>query len=346
MWVIASIIDVFTISSKLSGRKKIAALHDAPYANFARNICVTYAPDSRRIQTGCARHIREFDTNVACTCRATRDVTFGPLYLYIHVYRAKRPWISKCPPALKKHSLHLPSCSASPNKLNNWFLVSSNKFLVNIQRQKLESVNYQIYLQEMNDYCNMTTSISSRVFPYLVSLHKTPGEVSSALVTYYYIEGSDARWNWETLTTSISHYAETHNLNHENPSWKALIIHVPPTRHEEVTALELIATSVGRRSISMFTLPRRIQMCLGAQKIQYFVQSRFWYEIVFWKMQGFLYAEYPAVSLSANISRSPPTRSVGFLCELPLAEAAHLASRVHNLLTSLVVVLHTTLYIV
>jgi hypothetical protein len=45
----------------------------------ARNICVTYAPDSRRIHAGCARHIRESDANIGRTCRATRDVTFGPL---------------------------------------------------------------------------------------------------------------------------------------------------------------------------------------------------------------------------------------------------------------------------
>jgi hypothetical protein len=52
------------------------------YANFA-NICVTSAPDSRRI------HIRESDANVARTCRARsaqqgRDITFGPLCIYIN----------------------------------------------------------------------------------------------------------------------------------------------------------------------------------------------------------------------------------------------------------------------
>jgi hypothetical protein len=50
------------------------------------------------------------------------------------------------------------------------------------------------------------------------------------------------------------------------------------------------------------------------------------------------HAEYPAVSVRANFSRSPPKRSVGFLCELPLVEAAYLAS--------IVIDLHTTLYIV
>jgi hypothetical protein len=34
---------------------------------------------------------------------------------------------------------------------------------------------------------------------------------------------------------------------------------------------------------------------------------------------------YPVVSVGANFFRSPPKRSVGFLCELPLAEAAEAA---------------------
>jgi hypothetical protein len=48
------------------------------YANFARNICVTYAPDSRRMGVTSAN-----PTQMLCALpheeRATRDVTFGPL---------------------------------------------------------------------------------------------------------------------------------------------------------------------------------------------------------------------------------------------------------------------------
>jgi hypothetical protein len=47
------------------------------YANCTCDICVT-APDNVGF-TPDARRIRESDVNVACTCRATRDVTFGPL---------------------------------------------------------------------------------------------------------------------------------------------------------------------------------------------------------------------------------------------------------------------------
>jgi hypothetical protein len=51
------------------------------YANSARNICVTYAPDSRRMRV-------TSDPRIRCKCcvhlpRATRDVTFGPLCLMI-----------------------------------------------------------------------------------------------------------------------------------------------------------------------------------------------------------------------------------------------------------------------
>jgi hypothetical protein len=85
------------------------------YANFVRNICVTYAPCRF---TPDARHIHESDANVACTCRATRDVTFGPLCISLSPYGLKVYWekVRKCIFPPKK--LMVPSDSA-PQELSN-----------------------------------------------------------------------------------------------------------------------------------------------------------------------------------------------------------------------------------
>jgi hypothetical protein len=48
------------------------------YANFARNICVTYAPDSRRMRASHPRIRRKCCAHLLREERATRDVTFGP----------------------------------------------------------------------------------------------------------------------------------------------------------------------------------------------------------------------------------------------------------------------------
>jgi hypothetical protein len=71
------------------GVQKQHPLLRAPRAAGARNICVIRGlHDAHRTRimrqihagfTADARHIRESDATVACTCRATSYVTFGPL---------------------------------------------------------------------------------------------------------------------------------------------------------------------------------------------------------------------------------------------------------------------------
>jgi hypothetical protein len=66
--------------TSLVARGRCAHLHDTrawrtsnrSHANLARNICVTYAADSRHIRCKCCVHLPREE-------RVTRDVTFGPL---------------------------------------------------------------------------------------------------------------------------------------------------------------------------------------------------------------------------------------------------------------------------